>query len=921
MIRTNSRICAAVTLLLLTASTAGRTASAQSAASQATAAQSPTEHWTASDFLTQETAGSFAISPDNKLVVWTKSEMDEKKGGRYANLWITRVADGESWPLTQGKDSFGQPKWSPDGKLIAFTSSRDVPDKPEDASGSQLWLMRLEGGEPWPVTSSVRGLDFFDWKGASNDTIIFSAEEAITQYERAKKKNDDTAEVVEDTLDASPVRIWQLAVESKDIKRLTDNDDPIETMALSPDGKRAVTVNTVSLSFDYDAKTPPNTYLVDLATGKRKEILRDPIDHEGNPFRVVPGSIEWARDGSGVYIGYEYSTHPIYRNATITLIGFYDPSADTFARVDLEWPQAIDAFDVVPGGFLATMEDGVRVKFARYTKSKGGWKREWIEGEDVGKFFRPSVSRDGKAIAYSRSTAMDPTQPYFAMLDGKKLGKGKQLAKLNASFAKKPPVRADVIRWKGALGETVEGILYYPIGYKKDRKYPLILSIHGGPAGADRDAWDSRWSAPVLLYLERGAFALKVNYHGSCCYGLEWVESIADGKYYSLEIPDIEAGVDTLIAQGLVAPDSIATAGWSNGAILSTALTVANPDRYKAAIIGAGDVEWISDWGNVDFGASFDNYYFGASPIEDPQRYIELSPYFKLPAVKTPTLLFTGTADRNVPPSQSWSHFRALQQLGNTETRLVLFPDEPHGLRKLAHQKRKIEEEMRWLDTYLWGKPDTTNVALADDSPLAAALKLGGVKRDGGLFGQRVNGVLVPELVRRDSLDVGRFEVTRAQWKVFDPEFVIETGTENYPVTGITFDRAKAYAAWLVEKTGRKYRLPTKAEREKLDGSGGNTLDYWAGYSVNPDDAALLASLIDELPGAAPLLREVGSSSDAAGKPAVYDLGGNAAEWAVKKDGTGVAVGGSADRPADKSADEDVMASAAYRGLRVVADR
>jgi hypothetical protein len=288
--------------------------------------------------------------------------------------------------------------------------------------------------------------------------------------------------------------------------------------------------------------------------------------------------------------------------------------------------------------------------------------------------------------------------------------------------------------------------------------------------------------------------------------------------------------------------------------------------------------------------------------------------------VRTPTLLFTGTEDRNVPPSQSWSHFRALQQLGNVETRLVLFPGEPHGLGKLAHQRRKVEEEMRWLDRHLWGRPDTARIALADNSPLGGLLKMLEVKRDGRTLGERINGVLAPEVVRRDSIDIGRFEVTRSQWKEFDAAFAIETGTGNFPMGGVTFERAQEYVRWLAQRTGRPFRLPTRAERERLAGGGGNTLDHWAGYAVNPDDAEKLEALIATLPGSAPLLREAGASGDAAGNPPIYDLGGNVAEWVTAADGTGEPAGGSADRPADRTA-KPARPGMAYVGLRVVVGR
>jgi len=878
--------------------------------------------WTVDDVLLAESAGSYAISPDNAYVVWTKSEMDTEKGRRYSNLWITRVADGESWALTRGKDSFGSPRWSPDGERIAFTSTREAPDSAADASGSQLWMLRLAGGEPWPVTTTVRGLRQFEWKGTSGDTIVFTAQEVSSEYDRAKKKADDTGYAVEDTLDASPIRIWALAVESKAIRRVTENAERIESMAVSPDGRRAVTRNTRSLSYRYDAKTPPTAYLVDLATGESREILTGEVSIRGRPYDIVPGAMEWTADGKGVLMSYAYSSHPIYRSATITELGFYDPDADRFVPIDLDWDRGLSSFEVVPGGFVATLEDGVRTRFARYGPNGEGWHRQWIEGEHATHLSGWTVSDDGSTIAYTTSTASMPAQPYVAALVETRLAEPKQLAKLNASFEKKPAVRAEVIHWTGARGDQVEGILYYPIDYEDGRRYPLILSIHGGPAGADRDAWSQGWSAPVLLYLQRGAFALKTNYHGSCCYGLEWVESIGNGNYYTLEVPDLESGVDHLIERGLVHADSIATAGWSNGAILSTALTVENPDRYRAAIVGAGDVEWISDWGNVDFGASFDNYYFGTSPLDDPQLYIDKSPFFRLGRVRAPTLLFTGTEDRNVPPSQSWSHFRALQQLGNVETRLVLFPGEPHGLGKLAHQRRKVEEEMRWLDRHLWGRADTVNLALNPTSPLAGLLSLHDVARVGALYGEETNGVLVPETVARDSFDVARFEVTRAQWKAFDPAYDIAPGTENHPIAGIAFERAQAYAAWLTQTTGRPFRVPTKKEWDMLGGGGsGNTLDWWAGYAPSPEDTERLRSALARLDGDAPLLRAVGSTAgDATGQPRVYDLGGNVAEWTVSESGEGEIAGASADQPKERAKDGGA-ADPAYRGVRVIVSK
>ena len=139
-------------------------------------------------------------------------------------------------------------------------------------------------------------------------------------------------------------------------------------------------------------------------------------------------------------------------------------------------------------------------------------------------------------------------QLYRAQLDGNKLVSPVHLTHLNESLIKSRAIaKAEVVRWKGANNDEVEGILHYPAKYEAGKKYPLITAIHGGPSGADKDFWDNNWAYPLQLLTQRGAFVLQVNYHGSNNYGLKWVESICCGKYYDLETPDINAGVDFLI--------------------------------------------------------------------------------------------------------------------------------------------------------------------------------------------------------------------------------------------------------------------------------------------------------------------------------------------------------------------------------------
>jgi formylglycine-generating enzyme required for sulfatase activity len=400
---------------------------------------------------------------------------------------------------------------------------------------------------------------------------------------------------------------------------------------------------------------------------------------------------------------------------------------------------------------------------------------------------------------------------------------------------------------------------------------------------------------------------------------LKFVESIAGGKYYDLEVPDIEKGVDFLIARQLVDPEKLGVMGWSNGSILTIALTAATT-RYKVASAGAGDVDWISDWGNCEFGMSFDNYYFGKSPLEDPQLYLRKSPFYRLDRVRTPTIIFFGTEDKNVPTQQGWMHYRALQQLGKAPVRFILMPGEPHSLRKLAHQRRKLEEELAWFDRYLFqtGKDDL--LAFKPDSPLARALKLKAARRDSGRYGLLEKGVLIPETMDHEGLALGRFEITRAQFAQFDRGYAVEPGKENFPANHISFEQAKGYCDWLSKMTGQVYLLPGEEEAASLYGktdAAENTLDYWAGHAVNPEDAVQLREKIQPLGNSAPLLREVGSFKGVGKEDFIFDLGGNVAEWVVGKDGKGKVMGGSADTPADAKQGQRRPAPE-YVGFRVI---
>ena len=874
------------------------------------------EPWKAEDFIFSEGIMQYRISPDAKWLVWVKSAGDKDKDGRISNLYLSSLAESRDIALTRGTDQNLQPHWSPDGEKIAFLSTRVRPKAKPDTAPMQIWLIDSHGGEPWPLTELAHAPKQIEW--LDKDTLVYSAEEDPALYEQEMKKKKDDSEVVDDADHEPPVRLYKINVKEGKITRLTTNTDWIESFEISHDMKYAVASHAKSLHYTFDQRVRPVVMLHDLGNGQDQQLLAD--------LRIRPEGFQWALDNSGFYVATPFSTDARFLTAGITVVYFYDLASGKATQVNLDWENGL-GYDLqaVSGGFVALLAAGSHDEPAFYAKSGDTWKRQPIAGDHVENMESFFLSDDGKTIAYVSSTASKMPQLYHAQLDGGKVTSPMQVTKLNEGLVNgRAYSKTAVIHWKGANDETVEGILYYPTNYTEGKKYPLITAIHGGPQGSDKDLWGESWAYPIQLLTQRGSFVLRPNYHGSNNYGLKWSESICCGKYYDLETPDINAGVDYLIGKGMADADQIATMGWSNGSILSTSLITTYPERYKVASVGAGDIEWISDWGNVAFGESFDAYYFGKSPMQDPQLYINKSPFFKMDKVQAPVLIFHGTADTNVPPAQSWSYFRALQYYGKVPVKFVVFPGEPHGPRKLTHQMRKVTEEVAWFDKYFFKSAKPENEAVKEGSPLEAMFRASKVVKAGGSYGTAAavkgKSVLVPEVVLRGDLEIGRFEVTRAQFGEFDKNYKIAPGTENSPANEVSFDQAKAYTVWLSRTTGQSYRIPNQSEvsalYEKKDGE--NTLDYWAGYSVNPDDVARLQKKLSELPGNAPLLKPVGSfpGQGKENEELIFDLGGNVAEWVVGPDGKGKAMGGSADQPTDPRASHEP--APAYIGLRVV---
>ena len=639
------------------------------------------------DLLYMESVAEQAVSPGGSSVAWVKTGYTGGKEAPLFALSVTNVDDMSTKKLVGSEFmSISGLKWSPRGKAIAFIGVTLE-------SGAQVWSVEPESGSLDQVTEVPGGVNDFGWEGP--EAILYTATEGSAQ--EASSEEDDTIHVTQYV--ETPVRLFRIELASGRTERLTDNDDNILALSVSPDGDRVFLCRTkaASAKSQYYQDIPFMYFIYEIDRREEKRI-----------FSEVKAVENWAwSPDSKTLFATEAFVEDRYIFAYVDYLRAYDVTTGDEKNIDLGWDRGLMQMSKVTptdDGFLAILEDGCHPKLARYVKNENGYERRMMEAEHQGNIFSIETITDGKTVFYQHSTASKPTQWYVASVDGNSIEDQRPYTDLNPQFKEKAFAGAEAITWEGARGEAVEGMLYYPADYDPANKYPLMLNIHGGPLDCTRDRWTLLgWMQPYHLITQKGAFVLDPNYHGSYGYGLEFSRSIRDGKMYEYPIEDIEKGIDRLVELGMVDENRLGTMGWSQGSILSNAL-IAYDQRFKVASCGAGGAEWVSYWGQSYVGYSLCEYYLGASPIENPGLYKnpKLAPFYDAEKVETPVIMFVGSEDQNVPPCQVWITYRGIQKYGGGPVELYVFPGEPHVLQKLSHQRRKMGEEQKWFDKHFF---------------------------------------------------------------------------------------------------------------------------------------------------------------------------------------------------------------------------
>ena len=598
------------------------------------------------------------FSPDGSRLAFVVSE-PPKGELRARHIWLYDKQSGAIRQFTYSAKIEASPRWSPDGKQLAFLSNREEEQQ-------QLYVMRADGGEATALTKGKRAVQRFAWS-ADGKQIAFLAPDAKTEAEEKKVKDKDDAHVADK--DEKHARLWLLTVATGEAKALTETKWEIHEAEWHPSSTGLMLIATDHPESDQNTE---RIFFFRLSDNSMTQVIAP-----RGPF----GELRIAPDGKTMaFIGCR-EDGPTPHDLMLAHHGDKAPQNLTGASIDrpiVEFRWAKDS------SLLAVVEDGFRNKFLAFTPEGSLKEATSTISTNPGAF---AVSNSGEVV-FASHTATTPQELW--LWDQKSLAR--QISHFNDSWKQYALSTPEFYKYKSFDGLEIEAALLKPAGYDGKSKLPLIALIHGGPTGNWQDSIET-WGQ---LLAARGYAVFYPNIRGSSGYGQKFIE-MNRGDWGGGDFKDVMAGVNDLIARGTADPEKLAIGGWSYGGYMAEwAITQTNV--FKAAVSGAGLSNLISEYG-TEQGPSYDEWFYGV-PYEKPTGFLNSSPFLFLKNAKTPTLILQGDADLTDPLGQSQELYRGLKRYG-VETELVVYPREPHGFREEKHLLDRLNRILAWYDKHL----------------------------------------------------------------------------------------------------------------------------------------------------------------------------------------------------------------------------
>ncbi|MBW3633067.1 MAG: S9 family peptidase [Chloroflexi bacterium] len=618
------------------------------------------------------------ISPDGSRVVFVAATASKAAEKRTRSLWVVNSGLAPR-QLTAGTADDCDPRWSPDGSRILFRSDRLKPGSDE----YRLFLLSFSGGEGLPLGELNGELSQPAWSPDGQRVAVLRKDPESTEVAARKKERDD-AFVVEEH--PRFTRLWLIEVESGHARCLTTGEREVRYFGWAPDGQSLVTVTTDAI--EYDATLGPgNLWQVSTEGSLPRQVAQ---------FRTTPSSPVVVELGKGPVVAVSANGHreqPGDSVWTVPLAGGEPVNVlpEPYGNVE-----EITSWAGAPGCVAARIIE--RTHGRLYAINLGNGRMTPMTPPalfDRGTLLDSvSFSGDGGRLACIWSDATTPEEVFL----GEVRGDVSSVSSFGAHFhGRLQP--AEHVTWTSDDGVEIEGLLTYPAGFQRGTRYPLVVEVHGGPSWQWQDRVMLDWHDWAQMLASRGYAVLMPNPRGSTGYGHEFQRLLQDDVGGG-ESRDLVTGAMAMVERGIADQEKLGIAGWSWGGYL-TAWTITQTAIFRAAVMGAGLANMISDHGQGDI-PSANLLYYPGQPYEHLEHYWRSSPIRYVSAVRTPTLILHGDEDARVHPAQGMEFFRALKVLG-VPVRFVRYPREKHGIEERAHQIDLMNRIIDWLDRYLLG--------------------------------------------------------------------------------------------------------------------------------------------------------------------------------------------------------------------------
>jgi dipeptidyl aminopeptidase/acylaminoacyl peptidase len=642
-----------------------------------------------------------AMSPDGSRVAYVlavpRRPVEDEDGPAWAELHVVG-RDGIDRPFVTGDVEVALPAWTPDGSAIAFLAKRG-----KDQVRS-LYVIPAAGGEARKVEGAGTEITGYALS-PDGKRVAFLAKEEAPKARLELEKKGFNQEVVDEG--ARPVRIWVAPVGpgGGDAKpRMLDVSGSASELHWSPtDSRLAVALAPTSLVDDGYMKR--KVCVVDADSGR----LLARLD---NPGKL--GSIAWSPDGRNL--------------AFVSAADLNDPSA---GRLMVAAASGGPIRDVLPGydGNVARIawqdadfvmyigDEGVATTLAKVRKDGAERKTILPAGEPI--LTTIDLSRDGRSAAIVGQTPQHPGEVFVATHEAPR---PRRLTDSNPWLGSIRLAPQEVVTFRARDGLSLEGLLIHPLDEEPGRKYPMILTVHGGPEGHFRNGWLTGYAEPGQLGAARGFAVFYPNYRGSTGRGVAF-SKMSQGDPAGKEFDDLVDAVDALVAGGRVDPARVGVTGGSYGGYATAWCSTRYSERFAAGVMFVGISDLVSKAGTTEIPEEEYLVHARRRPWEDWPFMLARSPIFYVEKARTPLLILDGRDDPRVHPSQSLVLYRYLKALDHAPVRLVYYPGEKHGNRRAASRYDYNLRMIRWFEHYLKGP---------GGAPPPYELDYGGAKAAGG---------------------------------------------------------------------------------------------------------------------------------------------------------------------------------------------